>query len=220
MVVKRSKVTSGANGLEPIELPKPRLSAGKSLPESLRLRRTTREISDRKLPMQLLSNLLWGACGVNRKKGPFGIPGITAASASSSQEIDLFVALKEGVYRFDARRHRLLPVVAGDLRAMAIGRRQRDMMPDAPVQILYVVDIHRLSHTEGFQEPGLQDPEVQKSYYYVDTGLIAGNVYLFAAAQGLATWFHNCDKAGLTRELRLRADQRVLFGQTVGYPGR
>jgi hypothetical protein len=46
------------------------------------------------------------------------------------------------------------------------------------VQIIYVVDVHRLSHTEGFQQPGLQDPEVQKSYYYVDTGLIAGNVSL------------------------------------------
>lgn len=220
MVAKGSKVTRKANGLAPIELPKPRLGAGKSLPESLRLRRTTREIGEKKLPLQLLSNLLWAACGVNRKKGPFGIPGITAASASSSQEIDLYVALEQGVYRFDARRHRLIPVVAGDLRVMAISRGQEDRMPDAPVQIVYVVDIHRLSHTEGFQEPGLLDPEVQKSYYFVDTGLIAGNVYMFAASQGLATWFHNCDKAGLRRKLGLRADQRVLFGQTVGYPER
>jgi hypothetical protein len=46
----------------------------------------------------------------------------------------------------------------------------------APAQPLYVVDIERLTHTSGFQEPGLHDPDVQKSYYYVDTGLIAGNV--------------------------------------------
>ena len=56
--------------------------------------------------------------------------------------------------------------------------------------------------------------------YFVDTGLIVGNVYLFAASQGLAAWFHNCDKAGLTRKLKLRDEQRVLFGQTVGYPDR
>jgi hypothetical protein len=72
-------------------------------------------------------------------------------------------------------------------------------------------------HTSGFQEPGLHDPEVQKSYYYVDTGLIAGNVYLFAASQGLAAWFHNCDRVDLAKRLGLRADQRVLFGQSVGY---
>jgi hypothetical protein len=46
------------------------------------------------LPVQLLSNLLWAACGVNRKIGPFGIPGRTAASASNSQEIDLYVAVR------------------------------------------------------------------------------------------------------------------------------
>jgi len=36
-----------------IELPRPKVSSGRSLPDSLRRRRTTREISDRKLPLQL-----------------------------------------------------------------------------------------------------------------------------------------------------------------------
>jgi nitroreductase len=204
----------------PIALPAPNLRGGASLPQSLRRRRTVREISAKPLSRQLLSNLLWAACGVNRRNGPFGTPGLTAASASNSQEIDLFVALESGVYRFDAPRHRLLPVAAGDVRALAIGRGQQNVAMKAPVQIIYVADIHRLTHTTGFEEPGLHDPEVQKSYYYVDTGLIAGNVYLFAASRGLASWFHNCDRTGLKRKLRLRAEQRVLFGQTVGYPER
>ena len=59
---------------------------------------------------------------------------------------------------------------------------------------------------------------MQQSYYYVNTGLIAANVYLFAASMGLAAWFHNCDKLGLSTKLNLHKDQRVLFGQTVGYP--
>jgi len=144
--------------------------------------------------------------------------GVTAASASNSQEIDLFVGLKSGAYVFDARRHALEPIVATDVRSMAISPGQKNVATVAPVQLVYVVDIARLTHTTGFQEPGLHDPEVQKSYYYVDTGLIAGNVYLFAASQGLAAWFHNCDRAGLSKTLKLRADQRVLFGQSVGYP--
>src|SRR5208282_4068949 len=56
----------------------------------------------------------------------------------------------------------------------------------APVRLIYVADIGKLEHTAGFDEPGLHEPEVQKSYYYVDTGLIAGNVYLFAASRGLS----------------------------------
>ena len=202
------------------ELPKPNRGRSTSVSKALQQRRTIREIRDRKLSPQTLSNLLWAACGVNRKKGPFDIPGRTAASASNSQEIDLYVAMEDGIYLYDAFRHRLVPVIAGDLRALAIGPGQADFVAKAPVQLIYVVDINKLTNTSGFQEPGLQDPEVQKSYYYVDTGLIAGNVYLFAAAQGLASWFHNCNKPGLAAKLDLRPEQRVLFGQTVGYPGK
>jgi nitroreductase len=204
--------------LQPLELPIPAIERDKSILKALKQRKTIREISDKILSLQVLSNLLWAANGVNRKIGPFGIPGRTAASASNSQEIDLYVAMQEGIYLYDAFHHRLVPVIAGDLRALAIGPGQADFIMKAPVQLIYIVDVHKLSNTSGYQEPGLQDPEIQKSYYYVDTGLIAGNVYLFAASQGLASWFHNCDKSGLAAKLNLRADQRVLFGQTVGYP--
>jgi hypothetical protein len=34
----------------------------------------------------------------------------------------------------------------------------------------------------------------------------------------LAAWFHNCDRAGLAQRLGLRAEQRVLFAQSIGYP--
>jgi hypothetical protein len=188
--------------------------------KALQRRRTAREISDRKLPLKVLSNLLWAAWGVNRKRGPFGNSGRTAASASNSQEIDLYVAMREGVYLYNAFRHMLLPVVTGDLRPLAIGRGQADSVAEAPVQLIYVVDIYRLTHTSGFREPGLLDPEIQRSYYYVDTGLIAGNVYLYAASQGLAAWFHNCNRLALAARLKLRADQYVLFGQTVGYAAK
>jgi hypothetical protein len=204
--------------LLPIGLLKPSLDHGKSVLKALQKRKTTREISDKKLSMQTLSNLLWAACGINRKKGPFGIPGRTAATASNSQEIDLYVAMKKGIYLYDAFHHSLVPIVAGDFRKLAIGEGQENYGDKAPVRLIYIADVNKLYHTLGYQEPGLQNPEIQKSYYYVDTGLIAGNVYLFAASQGLASWFHNCNKPGLTSKLKLRADQRILFGQSVGYP--
>jgi nitroreductase len=200
-----------------VTLPRPRLGGGRSLATSLSRRATVREISDKPLTPQLLSNLLWAACGVNRRKGPFGALGLTAASASNSQEIDVYVALADRTYLFDPSEHRLLPVVDLDVRAMSLSRGQKVLLK-APVQLLYVVDVERLTHTKGFKEPGLLEPEVQKSYYFVDTGLIAGNVYLFAASEGLAAWFHNCDRPGLEKKLGLRPEQRVLFAQSVGYP--
>ena len=212
------KSQTSAKNLLPIELPKPAFDRDSSVIKALQQRKTIREISDKKISLQVLSNLLWAAYGVNRKIGPFGIPGRTAASASNSQEIDIYVAMQDGIYFYDAFYHSLFPVVAGDFRALAIGPGQASFVAKAPVQLIYVVDILKLTNTSGYQEPGLQDPEIQKSYYYVDTGLIAGNVYLFAASQGLASWFHNCNKSVLTKKINLRTDKRVLFGQTVGYP--
>ena len=204
-----------AVSLPPIALVKPQTDGGKSVLASLWARQTVRNISDKPLPPQVLSDLLWAAFGVNRPSGPRGQMR-TAASASNSQEIDLYVALPEGVYLYEAGPHRLVPVLEGDLRNKA-GRGRGGSGAKAPVRLIYVVDLAKFAKAP-FQEPGLRDAEIQKSYYFVDTGLIAGNVYLWAASQGLAAWFHNCDKPGLAKDLNLRPDQRVLFAQTVGYP--
>ena len=201
--------------LQPLVLVKPETEGGKSVLAALKERKTIRNIKPDPLPAQVLSNLLWAAFGVNREAGPSGRTGRTAASASNSQEIDLYVALPEGVFLYEAVPHRLAPVAAGDFRARA-GR--RGTAASAPVNLFYVVDLAKYAKAP-FQEPGLRDPEIQKSYYYVDTGLIAGNVYLFAASQGLAAWFHNCDKENTVKEFKLRPEQRVLFAQSVGYPG-
>lgn len=202
-----------ARELQPIVLPPPEKDGGKSVLAALWDRRTTRNIRAEKLPPQMLSDLLWAAFGVNRESGPFGKPGRTAPSASNSQEIDLYVALPEGVYLYEAVSHRLTPVVRGDFRS----RSGRGAAATAPVNLFYVVDLTRYV-LEGNPDRRINDPEVQKSYYYCASGLIAQSVYLFAASRGLAAWFHNCDKENTHREFQLRPEQRVLFAQTVGYP--
>jgi SagB-type dehydrogenase family enzyme len=200
--------------LKTLTLVEPQRDGGKSVLAALWDRKTTRDISTEKLPAQMLSNLLWAAFGINRQKGPSaGGTGRTAASASNSQEIDLYVALPDGVYLYEAKEHRLNPVAAGDFRSRS-GRRAA---ASAPVNIFYVVDIAKYAKAP-FQEPGLKDSDVMKSYYYVATGLITQNVYLYAASQGLAAHFHNCDKKNTPEEFKLRPEQHVLFAQTVGYP--
>jgi hypothetical protein len=200
--------------LKSISLPPPESEGGKSVLAALKERRTTRNISSKQFPPQMLSNLLWAAFGVNRVNGSFGKPGRTAASASNSQEIDLYVALPEGVYLYEATDHRLVPVVVGDFRRLA----GRGAAAAAPVNIFFVVDLGRYDTGPSQPDRRIGEPEVQKSYYYTDTGLIAGNIYLFAASQGLAAWFHNCNRDDAAKDFKLRPGQRVLFAQTVGYP--
>lgn len=112
--------TRESQALQAVQLPVPECDRATSVFAALEQRKTTREISATPLPAQLLSNLLWAACGVNREIGPFGISGRTAASASNSQEIDLYVAVREGVYLYDAHGNLLAPIVAGDLRCGAL----------------------------------------------------------------------------------------------------
>ena len=202
--------------LKSIALLEPVFQRSSSVFEALKMRRTCRTISDKEIPLQILSDILWAAQGVNRIKGPFGAPGLTAGSASNSQEILVYVAREEGVYLYEPVPHRLVPMAAGDIRTLAIGPRQGKAGANAPLRFIYVVDIDKFK-TAGFQEPGLNDPEIQKSYYFVDTGLIAQNVCLAAASLGLGSWFHNCNRAEMTNMLRLRPSQRALFGQTIGY---
>ncbi len=203
-----------------IKLPAPKNIGKKTVLQALKARRTVREISGKKISTQVLSDLLWAGFGVNRKKGPFGIPGRTAGSASNSQEIELYVAMEDGVYLYEAASHRLILVQEGDLRLLAINKGQENLGADAPARIIYVVDIDRLVHSKGFMEPGLIDPDVQRSYYYVDCGWIAGNVAVFAASIGLTAWFHNCQRDALAKKLNLPSTKRVIFAQTVGWVGK
>jgi hypothetical protein len=201
--------------LQTITLPEPVFKQRTTVFEALKMRKTTRSISDENIPLQILSDILWAAQGVNRTQGPFGIPGLTAGSASNSQEICVYIAREEGTYLYKPGSHQMTPIAEGDIRALAIGRGQ-GMGAKAPVRLIYIVDVDKFKQA-GFQEPGLYDAEIQKSYYFVDTGLIAQNVYLAAAALGLASWFHNCNKVEITKLLKLKQNQRPLFGQTIGY---
>jgi hypothetical protein len=200
--------------LEPILLPVPNRKGGKTVLEALQLRQTNRRISPRELPLKVLSNLLWAAFRVNREKASFNKPGRTAPSASNSQEIDLYVALKDGVYVYEATPHQLTPGKEGDFRTLS-GRGSATV---APVNIFYVTNLLCYDLGPDQPDPWIGKLEVQKSYYYTDTGFIAQNVHLFASSEGLATWFHNCKREMIAEEFNFGPNQLVLFAQTVGYP--
>jgi len=204
--------------MNPIILPEPMKTSGKTLLEALSLRQTNRNIGPREIPLQVLSNLLWAAFGVNREKASFNKLGRTAPSASNSQEIYLYVALKNGLYLYEAIPHQLTPISAGDFSVMSGQGNASKLTRHTPVNIFYVVDLSRYDTGPDQPDPHIGDPEVQKSYYYTDTGFIAQNINLFAASEGLATWFHNCDKESIKAKFNLRPTQRILFAQTVGYP--
>ncbi|HOL71874.1 MAG TPA: SagB/ThcOx family dehydrogenase [Bryobacteraceae bacterium] len=190
--------TVPAQDLKPIPLPKPQTEGGKPLMQALKERKSTREFSQQKLSPQVLSNLLWAAFGINREDGRR-----TAPTASNRQEIDIYVVMEEGAYRYDPKANQLEPVAKGDLRK-ATGT--QDFVAQAPVNLVYVADLAKQKNSD---------------WAYADTGFIAQNVYLYCASEGLATVVRGMvPREPLAKALNLRPDQRITLGQTVGYPGK
>jgi SagB-type dehydrogenase family enzyme len=185
-----------------IKLPAPDKRGGLPLMQALARRRSSRDFQRKPLPLPVLSSLLWAAFGVNRRGG-----GRTAPSALDAQEIDVYVALPEGAYRYDAKAHALRLVAASDLRRVT---GYQDFVDEAPLDLVYVADHARMRLVPVSQ---------RESYASAAAGAIAQNVYLYAASTGLATviraWI---DRSAIADALGLTHDQHVVLSQTLGYP--
>jgi len=188
-----------------IKLPAPVMTGGMPLMQALKARHSTREFSGKALSPQVLSNLLWAAAGVNRPDSGKR----TAPSARNWREIDIYITLPEGAYRFDANEHVLLPVRSEDLRAQT---GVQDFVARAPVNLVYVANLDRMQGASS---------EHKDLYAAADTGFVAQNVYLFCASEGLATVVRgSVDREALAPMLGLGEWQRIILAQTVGYPAK
>ncbi len=189
--------------LPALDLPPPRSEGGKPLIEALRLRRSIREYSPRALPLQVLSDLLWAAFGINRPASG----DRTAPYWRHVMVIDIYAAMADGVWLYEPKAHKLLPHLRGDIRAQT---GLQDFVAKAPLNLVYV------AHGERMGDISAED---RRLYASVDTGFIGQNVYLFCASEGLATVFRAAlDYAKLASTMELGAGQFVTFAQTIGYP--
>lgn len=195
---------AGAQELTTIKLPAPVMSGGMPLMEALKERQTSRSYDPaREIPLNVMSNLLWAAFGINRPDSGRR----TAPSAVNWQEIDIYVVTAKGTYFYDAKEHSLKPHAAGDHRA-ATG--SQDFVGIAPLNLVFVADLTRMGKAP--------ESDLEKTAM-ADTGFISQNVYLFCASEGLATVVRGLvDKPALSALLKLRPEQRITLAQTIGYP--
>ncbi len=190
-----------AQDLKPIQLPSPQTDGGKPLMQVLNARHSTREFGTEKLSLQVLSNLLWAANGINRPDGRR-----TAPSASNWQETEIYVVLADGAYVYEPKANALKPVVAGDLRAET---GTQPFPGAAALNLVYVADTTKAAKAK---------PEDRDFILGADVGFVAENVYLFCASEGLATVVRaSVPREALARRLQLRPEQRITLAQSVGY---
>ncbi|MDP4266105.1 MAG: SagB/ThcOx family dehydrogenase [Bacteroidota bacterium] len=184
-----------------ISLPEPVKNGGKPLMECLAKRETSRNYdANKQLNNQQLSNLLWAAWGYNRPDKR------TAPSARNNQEIDIYVAMKNGLYLWDAKKNILIKTLGEDIRKETA---VQPNLADAPVIIILVSNKSRIKSNNN---------EDLIAYTYADAGYISQNIYLFCASENLATGVRAMfDKQKLPLKMKLKEDQMILLIHSVGY---
>jgi nitroreductase len=186
-----------------VQLPPPRATGGKPLIDALKLRRSTREYSDRPLELQLLSDLLWSAFGINRP----ATGDRTAPYWRHVMVIDVYAAMADGVWFYDPKSHALVMHQEDDLRSRT---GHQDFVAGAPLNLVYV------AHGERMNDVSVEERHL---YASADACFIGQNVYLFCASAGLGTVFRGAvDKQALAKAMHLESEQFATFAQTVGYP--
>ena len=192
-----------AEDIKYIQLPSPQTDDGKTLMQALRDRKSVREFSSKELSLQVISDMLWAANGINRPDSEHR----TAPSAMNMQEIDIYVAKADGLYLFEPKKNLLIPILAEDIRAIT---GKQSFVKDAPVNLIYVANLSKMKNMSTSN---------MDFYAATDTGFVSENVYLFCASRGLATVVRGLiDKKALTKAMKLRSDQKIILAQTVGYP--
>ena len=190
-----------------IKLPAPSRKGGIPLMEALDTRGSAREFSDKDLSLQQLSDLLWAAWGINREADGKR----TAPSSHNRQEMDVYVALKSGLYIYDAAGGTLKQVHGRDIRSLT-GTQEFTAM--APVNLVYVADLAKRGLKEGQQ---ITDTDQLSSW--ANTGFMAQNVYLWCASEGMSCVIRAMvPRDKLAPEMGLKPLQVIILAQTVGFP--
>ena len=187
-----------------ITLVAPDTIGGKPLMQVLKERKTNRDIMEGVLTAQQLSNMLWAACGVNRPDGKR-----TSPTAMNDQEIDVYIALKQGLYLYDAKKHILVPILNEDVRGK-MGK--QTFTSNAAAMLVYVADYKKMGDAS----------DADKSFYSAtDVGYVSQNVYLYCASANFATvvlgWI---DRDAMSKILKLRNEQKIILSQCVGIPAK
>jgi len=182
-----------------IKLPEPDLK--KPVLKALKNQRSVRSFDSKEVPLQLLAEVLWAGFGINRPE----TGGRTAPSGGGSREIDIYVVLKKGTYKYNPQEHSLDLVTNEDLRPIMF---TQDYAESIPVNLAYVSNLNRLT------------TKLPIEYTMMHSGLVAQNVNIYCVSVGLGSVIRSPRDSGkLAEALNLREDQKVLAWHALGYPG-
>lgn len=156
--------------MERIKLNQPDTTRGIPMMKALSHRASASSFDTLELSHKDISDLLWAGNGINRPE----TGKRTAASSYNSQDIDIYVFQRTGVFLYNPKENSLDPVISGDHR-MLIASSQA-FVNDSKQIFLLVSDISRFKEGEK---------EEKMKWAAIDAGLVAQNIMIFCASEGL-----------------------------------
>jgi SagB-type dehydrogenase family enzyme len=164
-----------------VSLPRPSFDGKISVEKAIKGRRTVRDCSEKGLPLNTLSQLVWSGQGItdpleNKRAAPSG---------GALYPLDLYVLIGEngvekmegGVYRYLPKEHSLLPIAKGDRRReIALASLSQMWMVRASVIMIITAEYRRITGKYG--ERGIR-------YALIEAGHVGQNLFLQAEALGL-----------------------------------
>jgi SagB-type dehydrogenase family enzyme len=192
-------------GSEMMKLPAPKFS-NSSIEECMAKRRSVRSYKDQDLSLQQISNLLWAAQGITENRNEFR----TVPSAGATFPLEVFVAKKDGLYRYIPSSHALKQEMAKDIRKdIANAALGQGFIANAGMIVLITAVFERTAMRYGGRAA---------RYVHMEVGHCAQNVHLEAVALGLGSVpvgaFRDDD---LSKLLKLK-DEEPLYLIPVGVP--
>jgi len=196
-----------------VPLPAPRRAGPMSLEAALWARQSVRALArDSAVALADAGQLLWAGQGVNRPANGHR----TAPSAGATYPLELFLVasrvagLAPGVYHYRPATHDLEPVASGD--------RLKDLV-DAAVHQAWVSDAAGVIVFAAVPERAARFGPRADRFVPMDVGFAGENVYLQAAALGLATTFAgSVQDTAAVRVLGLPAEAHPLGIMPFGRP--
>ncbi len=182
--------TTLANQTGDITFPFPDKLYKSTLMHAINMRKSTKSFLDKEIDDKTLGTLLWAAYGVNRSTGERTIP-----TAMNKKDLDIYVARKDGTFKYDADNHKLKRLSTEDIRPLF---NTQEYMANVPVVLIYT----------GSME----------DYAVMHAGSAYQNVALFTVAANLGNVVRGYfDKEAVKNKLSLSKESRVIISQAIGY---
>lgn len=208
--VSSSVLAAGAAATLPASAQDAGASIGSATVEqALQKRQSIRNYGLDDIEEEQLTRLLWAAGGINRPEGG----GRTAPSWHTANDTDIYIARETGVGMYDVEAGSIEEVNGDDILGIVS---PQGFVGRAPVVLIYVSRKSRLAAAAG---EAAQDEQALAIAAHVNAAMMAQNVYLFCAAEGLGTCLvGGADRAAIAEALALSEDDVVAYVQPVGHP--